>query len=450
MAVSEAHQALKSTTHTCFAALSRLTNLRELRADFNGVTSIAGIERLQHLKTLSLRGNKLQALNLLDTVWRSLEHLNVSHNELLAIRGLGTLRRLKSLNVEHNLLSRLELGPSMPRLRALRLSYNAAVEHFDVQPAPQLRTLHADYCGLERVEGIETLLKLHNLSLRQQVSGNGLLQPAQHVPHAARLFLSGNALPRGLCERTAPFLSLVYLELSGCQLSSLPADLALLAPNLRHLNADYNLFARIPPLQGLARLKRLSLVGCRLKRSRAIVDALHHLPELAVLDVRTNPCTMGLYPPLMLVDKAAAADGAASQPAFLPPMPNPHVVQPDMAAFEARQARLKQRAADAVLEQSFFHKRPRHGGAAAALLNDLDDDDTGEPRADDAQTQALYAASDARFARTLPPHFASRRLLHRGTLAMACPALEWLDGVAIDEDEVLQADEMLSRLGSAA
>jgi hypothetical protein len=447
LVVSAVRASRKTAAHCRSAALSRLVNLRELRADYNGVTSIAGIERLQHLKTLSLRGNKLQALNLLDTAWRSLEHLNVSHNELLAVRGLGTLRRLKSLNVEHNLLSRLELGPSMPRLRALRLSYNAAVEHLDVQPAPQLRTLHADYCGLERVEGIETLIKLHNLSLRQQVSGNGLLQPAQHVPHAARLFLSGNALPRGLCERTAPFTSLVYLELSGCQLSSLPAELGSLAPNLRHLNADYNLFARIPPLQGLARLKRLSLVGCRLKRSRAIVDALHHMPELAVLDVRTNPCTLGLYPPLMLVDKAAPADAPASQPAFLPPMPNPNVVQPDTAAAEARQARLKQKAAQADLEKSFFHKRPHDIGAAALL--DADEDD-GEPRADDAQTQALYAASDARFARTLPPHFASRRLLHRGTLAMACPALEWLDGVAIDEDEVLQADEMLSRLGSVA
>lgn len=53
--------------------------------------------------------------------------------------------------------------------------------------------------------------------------------------------------------------------------------------------------------------------------------------------------------------------------------------------------------------------------------------------------------SDARFVRTLPPAFRERRLLHRGTLAMACPALTWLDGITIDEEEVLEADRRLTR-----
>lgn len=61
---------------------------------------------------------------------------------------------------------------------------------------------------------------------------------------------AGNALPAGFL--TSACYNLVYLELANCRLTALPPGLATLVPNLRGL-------------EGLARLRKLSVVGARLK-----------------------------------------------------------------------------------------------------------------------------------------------------------------------------------------
>lgn len=192
------------------------------------------------------------------------------------------------LNLDHNHLERLDLGRSLPRLRMLRLSGNTKLAALDVLPVPRLRTLYADFCSLDEITNLGTLTELENLSVREQVHSR-IAWPARELRDARRLFFSGNALPAGLplpLAGSERFFNLVYLELAACQLAALPAKLPQLAPNLRSLNLDYNLFAALPPLQGLERLKRLSLVGCRIKRSKPLVQALRGLSELQVLDVR--------------------------------------------------------------------------------------------------------------------------------------------------------------------
>lgn len=459
---------IESLTH--FAALRRL---HTLNADKNQLTSLDGIDRLSSLVNVSLSGNQLRSVHLEQTQWRDLESLNLSHNDLVSVRGLGAMQRLRSLNLDHNRLARVDLGTSMPKLRVLRVSGNTALTWLDVLPVRKLRTLYADYCALHSIENLDQLTRLNNLSMRQQVEAS-VAWPARQLRDVRRLFFSGNAFPDGIGSRallagageeaedpdltprahplpspSIRFLNLVYLELAACQLTSLPAELAELAPNLRALNLDHNLISTLPPLQGMHRLKRLSVVGCRIKKSKSIIKAVHGLRELQVIDTRTNPCTLGLYPPLLIptLDLGVEIDpryrgvgetegGVAAVASRLPPVPNPAVVQPDQAAAERRRAQKQKQANLAAADMSHFNKRH------AAVTDPAEDAERGVGTAPPSVT-ALFCAADQRFHGTLPRGFREKRTLHRGLLAMACPRLNWVDGLFVDEEEVLEADELV-------
>ncbi|TKY87104.1 hypothetical protein EX895_003781 [Sporisorium graminicola] len=465
---------IDSLTH-----LSCLKHLHTLKADGNAITSLDGIDRIRSLAHVSLSGNRLKGINLATTQWAGLETLDASHNQLISIRGLSLMRRLKSLNIDHNELNMVDLSPVMPRLRVLRVSGNVHLQTLDVAPAKRLRTLYADYCDLDRIDNLDQLENLDNLSMRQQAEA-AVAWPADQLRDVRRLFLSGNAFPQGISTTSMPaevrkpiaaplaaqpplvqplrFLNLVYLELSACQLMQLPEDLAQVAPNLRSLNLDHNLISTLPNLAGMHRLKRLSLIGCRVKKSKAIITAVRALSELQVLDCRTNPCTLGLYAPLIAPSATPAHRGEeggsshdmdAMAAAWLPPVPNAQIVQPDLAASERRREAEAQRQQIELGEKSHFHKRrPPLADYAidpnATLAKDALERETAKRAAADGTSySSLFLAADARFVRTLPKVFYERRVLHRGLLAMACPKLNWIDGLLVDEDEIEEADELV-------
>lgn len=462
---------IDSLTH-----LSCLKHLHTLKADANAISSLAGIDKIRSLTHVSLSGNRLKGINLATTQWAGLETLDASHNQLISIRGLSLMRRLKSLNLDHNDLSMVDLSPSMPKLRLLRVSGNTHLQTLDVAPAKRLRTLYADYCDLDCIHNLDQLEVLDNLSMRQQAEA-AITWPANQLRDVRRLFLSGNAFPHGISTAgtamevhkpiatlaaQAPlvqplrFLNLVYLELSACQLMQLPADLAQVAPNLRSLNLDHNLISTLPSLEQMQRLKRLSLVGCRVKKSKSIIVAVRGLAELQVLDCRTNPCTLGLYAPVIAPSTLPThrgqddtADTEALAASWLPPVPNAQIVQPDLAASERRREAAIQRAQIEQLEKSHFHRRraPLADYAidpnATLARNALDKETARRAAKDGASYSNLSHAADARFVKTLPKQFYERRVLHRGLLAMACPKLSWIDGLAVAEEEIEEADALV-------
>ncbi|GAC96262.1 protein phosphatase regulatory subunit [Pseudozyma hubeiensis SY62] len=411
---------IDSLTH-----LSCLKHLHTLKADGNAISSLDGIDKIRSLAHVSLSGNRLKGINLASTQWSGLETLDASHNQLISIRGLSLMRRLKSLNLDHNDLTMVDLMPTMPKLRVLRVSGNVHLQTLDVAPARRLRTLYADYCDLDRIDNLGQLEHLDNLSMRQQAEA-AITWPADQLRDIRRLFLSGNAFPQGISttsEARKPiassltaqpplvqplrFLNLVYLELSACQLMQLPADLAQVAPNLRSLNLDHNLISTLPSLEGMQRLKRLSLVGCRVKKSKSIITAVRGLSELQVLDCRTNPCTLGLYAPLIAPSASpthrgedGALDTDALAASWLPPVPNAQIVQPDLAASERRREAAAQRAQIEQLEKSHFHKRraPLADYAIdpnATLARDALDRETAKRAAKDgASYSSVFQAAD--------------------------------------------------------
>jgi Leucine-rich repeat (LRR) protein len=108
-----------------------------------------------------------------------------------------------------------------------------------------------------------------------------------HVRDVKRLYLSGNPIPTSFPSEK--FFNLVYLELAMCQLTSLPANLASVVPNVRVLNLNFNFLEDLSPLVGLTRLTKLTILGARLSKCRPVVTVLGTMPELESVDLRYSP-----------------------------------------------------------------------------------------------------------------------------------------------------------------
>ena len=395
---------------------------------------------MKTLESLSLQENRLAELDISATRWKSLTHLALSHNKIRSLQGLHLLPDLISLKLDFNDLSSLSSVGNLSQLRMLRISGNSRLTTLDVGSLSRLRTLYADFCDLREVSGLSSARRLENLSLRSQQSAKFRLS-APLPRRLRRLFLSGNPISKSLEQLgsvDAPQLQeLVYLELAGCQLASLPSWLWDVMPNVRHLNVDHNLFQEVPHLTELTRLKRLSIVSCRIGRTASIVRAIDDLP-LESLDTRSNPCTLGLYAPV-----PSPITGAISKSTHLPkgfagtaaPFPHPAVVQPD---FAEQQLISEEADEESNAHKSFFHKR-------------LPDPPSGPSQSAKGVAQTkMNEAADERFIRALPADTLQQRILHRGVVAMACGRLRYLDGLPVHDEEVEEASQLLDSLSMPA
>ncbi|EIN12330.1 L domain-like protein [Punctularia strigosozonata HHB-11173 SS5] len=367
--------------------LACLRHLRELRADGNQITSFDGLQRLDGLVKLSVQNNRISEIDFSEYRWNRLEMLNLSHNRVDHITELSTLSALISLNLDNNLLTELECEEPMPRLRILRVSNNK-LQVLGCAPFHNVRTLYADNNDLRKLAKAHKLTKLENLSLRNQ-AGKGLRVDMHDIRDVKRLYLSGNRMDAGFL--TEPCYNLIYLELAACRLTSLVGDMARLVPNLRVLNLNYNFLddEGIAPLRGLSRLKKLTVIGSRLKGTKALVRCVRGMPEVEMLDFRMNPCTLGWYLPL--IDGPAGTRGGGGRGTT-------HTTGAAVAA-SAEEGREK-------------------------LWNS-------------------WQELDAKFRRDLPDESYLGRLAYRGLIMRACSQIRMLDGVQVTGKEKDKAERVL-------
>jgi len=171
----------------------------------------------------------------------------------------------------------------MPKLRILRVSGNR-LQQLDAVPFPNLRTLYADNNSLDSILKAHCMTKLENPSLRNQSGRTGLTLSLRDVRDVKRLYLSGNPIPSGFISE--PCYNLIYMELAACRLTSLPQDLAKLIPNVRVLNLNYNFLEDTRPLEGLTRLRKLTIIGSRIIAAKQFVRVLKGMQDIEMLDFR--------------------------------------------------------------------------------------------------------------------------------------------------------------------
>lgn len=277
--------------------LECLHRLRELKADYNQIGSFAGIHKLGKLRKLSLIGNQLAHANLSKTEWHELDHLDLSKNKLISVEGLDSLENVAFVNLEENLIRRLDIAGTMSRLRCLRVSDNRLEGSLDVRGLGTVRILYADRNRLQGIIHGEKLKRLETLSMRYQ-SGKSLVINAKDVRDVRRLYLSGNALGAWFLDE--PCYNLIYLEMADCRLTQIPKDIGRVIPNVRVLNLNHNFIGDLEGLGELGRLRKLSMIGSRLRASREIVKAVRRMGELEMVDFRMNPFSLSWYVPLLL------------------------------------------------------------------------------------------------------------------------------------------------------
>ncbi|KAK7464669.1 Protein nud1 [Stygiomarasmius scandens] len=288
--------------------LACLRHLRELKADGNSITSTEGLERMDGLVKLSLQGNCIRSIDLEQHRWSRLEMVNMSENRMDSIIGLASLPCLIALNLDNNMLESLEITGAMPRLKILRASGNR-ITRLNTTWLPNLRTLYMDNNSLVSLQKMDRLSKLENLSLRNQ-SGKGCAVLTRDIRDVKRLYFSGNALGDGFL--TEACYNLVYLELAACRLTELPVGLNRLMPNVRVINLNYNFLEDASALEGLSRIRKLTIIGSRLKGTKGLIRMLKGMPEVEMLDFRMNPCTLGWYLPLLVRDVPGALQPSES------------------------------------------------------------------------------------------------------------------------------------------
>lgn len=109
------------------------------------------------------------------------------------------------------------------------------------------------------------------------------LRPSLLV-HGNCLGCAGNPLKPGFLSE--PCYNLVYLEIAACRLITLPADFARMVPNVRILNLNYNHLEDPRPLEGLTRLRKLTILHSRIKHAKQLIRMLRGMKDIEVIDFR--------------------------------------------------------------------------------------------------------------------------------------------------------------------
>ncbi|KAI8372835.1 uncharacterized protein BYT42DRAFT_578193 [Radiomyces spectabilis] len=269
-------------------------HLRELHAENNKLSSCSSFRNMQGLIILNVRGNMIKRIHFGSASMEHLDKLDLAYNRIECLEGIENLGALRTLNLEHNDIKWIRLREPMARLKVLRMSYNR-LKAFDGSVFPGLRTLYLDDNQILRIMGLSCISRLDSFSLRDQ-GGHNVDMKVQCLRDVRKLYLSGNPWRQLNMD---DFFALEYLELSSIQLEALPSDFARQVPNLGTLYLNHNYLHDLSPLRKLRHLHKLVAMDNRFQSLSETVAAVRYIPRLSYLDLRENPISMKLYPPVI-------------------------------------------------------------------------------------------------------------------------------------------------------
>lgn len=276
------------------AALSSLLHLVELRADYNQIANISGLNNLENLVRLSIRNNQIAEIELADAAkFKCLEYLDVSHNHISSLSGIGAFPKLETLIADDNEVS--ELRPPVP----LRSLVSASLLHnkltaIDAGLIPNVRSLKLDGNRISTIHRADRFSSLEVLGLNDQNGTNIAGIEFEKMPGLRHLQIADNVLTS--LDRLGECSALEVLDVSSCSLrGELSKAFTKNVPNLRLLNLAHNKLTNISNIKHLQRLRRLILFGNNLSDFSSIMRAVRACSRLEVLDLRENPVTEMYY-----------------------------------------------------------------------------------------------------------------------------------------------------------
>lgn len=159
-----------STSGVITTPLANLTKMETLKANNDGITSLANIETLTQLHTLEVAHNSISDLSGIGSL-TSLESLNASSNSVFNLTGIGSLAAaLHSLDISHNTVADLSPLSAISGLTALNAEHNAIEDVSPLKNLTSLQTLKLAYNHITDISSLKDLSNLTsgNLSLSDQ------------------------------------------------------------------------------------------------------------------------------------------------------------------------------------------------------------------------------------------------------------------------------------------
>ncbi|KAL8953405.1 MAG: hypothetical protein Q9222_000718 [Ikaeria aurantiellina] len=300
-----------NASSNCLSSLTswgHLQNLQYLDVSHNQIQSLAGFQSLVHLRELKLDGNQIESLDgilelegLIKLRLRDNCVKSASFEACNLIREIGHLNHLpalQSLDLIKNSLESFCVEEGSKSLQELQLADNQ-LHALDIGDLPSLRFLDVDQNSISRITSLGPHRQLEILSWREQrlddQVANSVLQ-YHECRNVRELYLSGNVIRSFAPD--ACLQDLRHLELASTGLQSFAEDFGLKCPNLRTLNVNFNGLSELRPLLGIVGLEKLYLAGNRISRLRRTASVLDRLEnQLAEIDLRQNPLTLGYYNP---------------------------------------------------------------------------------------------------------------------------------------------------------
>lgn len=138
-----------------------INEIHTLKCHGMEITSIAGLDKLAHLKSLSLFNNKLETIDLRS--FNQLEYINISNNKLNTIYLTG-LSHLKTLYLFKNNLSTIDFT-GLSKLLKIRITHNQ-LSFLDISPLISLEKAYFFDNKLEELI-VAGLPKLTFIEVRQ-------------------------------------------------------------------------------------------------------------------------------------------------------------------------------------------------------------------------------------------------------------------------------------------
>ena len=171
-----------------------LKNLRSVDLEYYKLTSLEGIEELEHLKYLSVCGCLVSDLTALrHENMKSLLQLVLISNRLTSLEGTENLGNLYYLNVQDNRLTSLAGVEKLTNLTSLNVSMNKLTGLAGVEKLPKLEKLDASY---NRVKKLPNLKKLDKLKYKTCDLTHNLLKEKEIRKKVPERFLKGGGKSR--------------------------------------------------------------------------------------------------------------------------------------------------------------------------------------------------------------------------------------------------------------
>uniref|UniRef100_A0A8C6PFF8 Leucine-rich repeats and IQ motif containing 1 n=1 Tax=Nothobranchius furzeri TaxID=105023 RepID=A0A8C6PFF8_NOTFU len=222
---------LEDLSSCCLSTLLQCHHLRSLTLRRCGLRSVEGISQLKDLCFVDLQENDISSVDCENMT--GLRVLQLSHNKLKSIHGLGGAESLDVLDLSYNSITRIAGLESAKRLQKLLVHHNQLISTKGLRDVYTLLHLDCSHNHLASVEGLDGSALLHTLDL----SSNSLSEPPS---------LNNQVLLR-------------TLHLDDNSISSLQGLAGCWLPLLQHLSASQNRITQLPNLTDFVSLESLDV-----------------------------------------------------------------------------------------------------------------------------------------------------------------------------------------------